>query len=92
MPISSIPRVWCWGMGKLHVDRQHQLESSVQQTTFNTKYQHELAEIRHIFRGQPRHQHDFKYGVVAGVGVTTTPTPDFNTELEITQFGPVLYV
>ena len=42
-------------------------------------------EGRYIFRGQPQHQHDFKFSVVVGVGVLTTPTPAFNTELEITH-------
>ena len=46
--------------------------------------QHRLPEVRHICRGQPQHQPDFKFGVQAGVGVPTTPTPDFNTVLEIT--------
>ena len=46
---------------------------------------HQLPEIRQIFRGQPQHQPHFKFGVQAGVGVATTPTPAFNTELEITQ-------
>ena len=44
---------------------------------------HKLPEIRHIFRGQPQHQPHFKFGVLAGVGVLTTPTPGFNTELEM---------
>ena len=72
-------------MGKLHVNHQHQLRYSVQQTTFNTSPQHRLPEIRHISRGQSQHQPDFKFGVVAGVGVLTTPTPAFNTELEMTH-------
>ena len=47
--------------------------------------QHCLPEIRQIFRGKSQHQPHFKFGVVAGVSVLTTPTPAFDTELEITH-------
>ena len=46
---------------------------------------HQLPEVRHIFRGQSQHQLDFKFGILAGVGVVKTPTPGFRTELEITH-------
>ena len=50
---------------------------------------HQLPEVRHIFRGQSQHQLDFKFGILAGVGVDKTPTPGFRTELEITQCLPM---
>ena len=72
-------------MEKIHVNHKHQPRYSVQQTIFNTSVNTDYRQYVIIFEVKPNTRPDFKFGVLAGVGVVTTPTPDFNTELEITH-------
>ena len=73
-------------MGKLHVNHKQQPWYSVQQTIFNTSFNTNFRKYVIIFEVNPDTRPDFKYGVIAGVSVVTTLTPDFNTKLEITQW------